>query len=219
MPRPPTEYARLLGDRPRPPRDPRPRRGRPRARGSARAAIHRRWAPPPGWGTRTGSSPLGDAYLELVAVANPEEARDSAFGQWVARSGRHLLRPLGWAVRPVDLDDVARRQGLAVTPGARVTPTGERLAWRTAGVDRAAAEPSLPFLIEWEPGYRFPGSDDTNAQARLVRLVLRAIPRASPPRSEATSFHWRCGSARRPWSPSPCVRRQGRQSWRHSVKA
>jgi hypothetical protein len=130
----------------------------------------------PGWGTENRIVPLGDAYLELVAVANLEEARDSAFGQWVARVGSQLLRPLGWAVRPVDLDDVARRQGLAVTSGARVTPTGERLAWRTAGVDRAAAEPSLPFFIEWEPGSRFPGSSDTDAQARLVRLVLGGDP-------------------------------------------
>jgi Glyoxalase-like domain len=130
----------------------------------------------PGWGTENRIVPLGDAYLELVAVANLAEARDSAFGQWVARAGFHVLRPLGWAVRPGDLDDVALRQGLAVTSGARVTPTGERLAWRTAGVDRAAAEPSLPFFIEWEPGSRFPGSADTDAQARLIRLVLEGDP-------------------------------------------
>ena len=130
----------------------------------------------PGWGTENRIIPLGDAYLELVAVVNLEEARDSAFGQWVARAGSHLLRPLGWAVRPVDLDDVARREGLAVTSGARITPTGERLAWRTAGVDRAAAEPSLPFFIEWDPESRFPGSADTNTRARLARLDLEGDP-------------------------------------------
>ncbi|HET9723589.1 MAG TPA: VOC family protein [Actinomycetota bacterium] len=130
----------------------------------------------PGWGTENRIVALGDAYLELVAVADPEEARDSAFGRWVAGAGHHLLRPLGWAVRPVDLDDVARRRRLVVTSGARITPTGERLAWRTAGVDQAAAEPSLPFFIGWEPGSRFPGSADTDAHPRLVRLVLEGDP-------------------------------------------
>jgi hypothetical protein len=130
----------------------------------------------PGWGTENRIVPLGDAYLELVAVASLEEARDSAFGQWVARAGSHLLRPLGWAVRPADLDEVARRHGLAVTSGARVTPTGERLAWRTAGVDRAATEPSLPFFIEWDPESRFPGSADSDVRGRLVRLALEGDP-------------------------------------------
>jgi hypothetical protein len=129
----------------------------------------------PGWGTENRIVPLGEAYLELVAVANLEEAGDTAFGQWVASAGPDLLRPLGWAVRPNDLDDMAGRHGLGVTSGARVTPTGERVAWRTAGVGRAAAEPSLPFFIEWEPGSRFPGSVDS-AGARLAGLLLEGDP-------------------------------------------
>ena len=31
------------------------------------------------------------------------------------------------------------------------------MSWRLAGVDEAAAEPALPFFIEWAPGTRLPG--------------------------------------------------------------
>jgi hypothetical protein len=130
----------------------------------------------PGWGTANRIAPLGDAYLELVAVADPAEARESVFGQWVASAGSDLLHPLGWAVRTSGLDDVAGRHGLGVASGERVTPKGERLAWRTAGVERAVAEPSLPFFIEWDPGSRFPGSAEPGRPARLVRLLLDGDP-------------------------------------------
>ena len=131
----------------------------------------------PGWGTENRIVPLGDAYLELVAVANLEEARDSAFGQWVARAGSHLLRPLGWAVRPGDLDDVARRQGLAMTSGARRHSNG-----RASGVADGRRRPGsgravAPLLHRMGArGRAFPARPTPDVQARLVRLVLEGDP-------------------------------------------
>jgi Glyoxalase-like domain len=55
---------------------------------------------------------------------------------------------LGWAVRPDDLDATASRLGLE-TSDARTTPSGELVAWRTAGLDRVVVRPHLPFFIEW----------------------------------------------------------------------
>jgi hypothetical protein len=69
----------------------------------------------PGWGTANRIVPLGGAYLELVAVVDPEEAAASGFGSWAAAAGRG---PMGWAVRPDDLDATAARLGLAVQPAA-----------------------------------------------------------------------------------------------------
>jgi hypothetical protein len=109
----------------------------------------------PGFGTANRIVPLGSAYLELVAVADPVEAAASVFGRWVA--GADAGRPMGWAVRTDDLDGVARRLGLAVSPGSRAAPDGRLLAWRTAGLERAAAEPLLPFFIEWGAGTPHPG--------------------------------------------------------------
>jgi hypothetical protein len=111
----------------------------------------------PDWGTANRIIPLGDAYLELVPVVDPGVAAGSAFGRWVASGGQATVRPLGWAVRADSIDALAQRLGLRIDLGSRLTPDGQRIEWRTAGIDEAAREPCLPFFIEWrEPG-RFPG--------------------------------------------------------------
>ena len=38
----------------------------------------------PGWGTANRIVPLGDAYLELIAVVDEGEAVESMLGRWVA---------------------------------------------------------------------------------------------------------------------------------------
>ena len=120
----------------------------------------------PGFGTANRIVPLGPAYLELVAVADPARAAGSVFGRWVASAPPS--RPMGWAVRTDDVDAVAARLGLAVEPGSRRAPDGSLLRWRTAGIERAAAEPYLPFFIEWGPGTPFPGGGDGPGIERLV---------------------------------------------------
>ena len=103
--------------------------------------------------------PLGESYLELIAVVDEDEAGRSSFGRWIAVAGSSSVRlqPLGWAVRTDRLDDVARRLGLAVGAGSRAGASGRLLTWRLAGVEEAAAEPSLPFFIEWGRETPFPG--------------------------------------------------------------
>jgi hypothetical protein len=122
----------------------------------------------PGWGTANRIVPLGDTYLELIAVVDEAEAAQSPTGRWVAGSEPG---PLGWAVRTRDLDRVAGRLGLTVTAGARATPSGETLRWRSAGIAEAAAEPPLPFFLEWEDGTPFPGREPLTS-ARIARLEL-----------------------------------------------
>ena len=100
----------------------------------------------PGWGTANWIVPVGDAYLELVAVVDERIAERSAFGRWVARADAALVKPIGWAVRTGSLDAVATRLGLTVHAGSRATPSGERLTWRLAGIERAAAEPISSVL-------------------------------------------------------------------------
>ena len=128
----------------------------------------------PGWGTANRIVPLGESYLELVAVVDEAEASKSVFGRWVASGATTSGRPIGWAVRTGEIEDVGRRLGLDVRAGSRVTPSGERLQWRTAGVEQAVAEGSLPFFIEWGAGTPFPGrargthSTDPPALAQIV---------------------------------------------------
>jgi Glyoxalase-like domain len=84
---------------------------------------------------------------------------------------RGVARADGWAVRCPDLDGLAGRLGLEIQTGSRAAPDGGTLRWRTAGVERAAAEPSLPFFIAWAPGAPFPGAGDAGVE--LERLDLR----------------------------------------------
>jgi len=121
--------------------------------------------------------PLGESYLELVAVVDRNEAAESDFGRWVAAgSAESGSRPFGWAVRTHDLDRIAQRLGLIVESGSRVTPDGQVLRWRAASLDEPAAEPSLPFFIEWTEGSAFPGRAAVVHPAGAVeieRLELR----------------------------------------------
>ena len=111
----------------------------------------------PGWGTANCIVPLGDVYIELVTVVDAAAAARSSFGRWVTASQSELLCPLGWAVRTDELDEVAPRLGLTIEEGSRTGRHGEFVRWRLAGVEEAAAEPALPFFIEWAPGTRLPG--------------------------------------------------------------
>jgi Glyoxalase-like domain len=131
----------------------------------------------PAWGTENRIVPLGDSYLELVAVADRETAAKTAFGTWVAfaRAGR----PLGWAVRTDAIDAVAHRLGLTVVPGFRATPGGARITWHSAGIEVAAREPALPFFIQWGVGLPLPGATPVRhpgGPARLKLLSLFADP-------------------------------------------
>jgi hypothetical protein len=122
--------------------------------------------------------PLGDSYLELIAVVDPAEASQSAFGRWVANA--RSARPLGWAVRTDDLAAVAGRLGLNVGSGSRLTAMGDLLSWRIAGVERAIAEPWLPFFIEWAARSRLPGRLDVEPPAGatgIKQLIIAGEPK------------------------------------------
>lgn len=123
------------------------------------------------WGTANRIVPLGDAYLELIAVVDDDRACASPFGRWVSAAGAAPLRPLGWAVRTRALDDVARRLGLPMSTGTRARPDGILLHWRLAGLERAIADPSLPFFIEWADGTPHPGRAPGTTEPRGVRVI------------------------------------------------
>jgi hypothetical protein len=125
-----------------------------------------------GWGTANRIVPLGDTYLELIAVVDEDEAAASVFGGWIAdglRSGSG--RPLGWVARTDRIDEVADRLGLTVSSGSRRSGDGRLLSWRLAGAAQAAAEPCLPFFVEWGEGTPLPGRTPAEHPAGDVRLT------------------------------------------------
>jgi Glyoxalase-like domain len=107
-----------------------------------------------GLGTHNRIVPLGGGYLELLAVADPEQAARSDFGRGLlarlARGGDGLL---GWAVAVDDIDAVARRLGTAITTIKRAG-----LSARLTGLAEAMREPYLPFFISRDPGVPDPGT-------------------------------------------------------------
>ncbi len=115
----------------------------------------------PGWGTSNRIVPLGDAYLELVAVVDEREAATSRFGSWIAARASPAGRIVGWAVRPEHLDATAVRLGLRIDAGSRTKPSGGRVTWRMAGIDVATSRAWLPFFIERGDRAMFPGATAT----------------------------------------------------------
>jgi hypothetical protein len=124
----------------------------------------------PAWGTANRIMPLGSNYLELVGVVDKAVAAESAFGRWVAEGASATGRPIGWAVRTDAIDEIATRLGLGVVDGSRTTPSGQRLRWRSAGVEQAMAAPALPFFIQWEPGTALPGTTAITHPAAPVTI-------------------------------------------------
>ena len=103
-----------------------------------------------GQGTANRVVPLGDGYVELMAVVEPAEAAESTFGRWLEVAVAGGDRLVGWVLATDDLDGVASRLELPVATGSRTRPDGVSVAWRMAGVEKTMADPSLPFFIQWE---------------------------------------------------------------------
>lgn len=107
-----------------------------------------------GMGTQNRIVALGGGYLELLAVADRQEAAGSALGRAVserlARVGEGLM---GWAVLVEDVEAVAERLGVELSVISR-----QGLSARLAGVAEAMAEPCLPFFLERDAGMADPGA-------------------------------------------------------------
>jgi hypothetical protein len=110
-----------------------------------------------GLGTRNRIVPLGGGYLELLAVADPDEAARSEFGRGLmarlAHDGDGLLC---WVVAVDDVATIAQRLGTRITTIRRAG-----LSARLTGLAEAIREPFLPFFISRDAGVPDPaiGSD------------------------------------------------------------
>ena len=97
-----------------------------------------------GLGTHNRIAPVGDgSFIELLAVADPEEAERSVLGSALQAGIARGDRLLGWAVAVEDVAAVSRRLG---TPLDTVGRDG--MTAHLTGVREALAEPCLPFFIE-----------------------------------------------------------------------
>jgi len=105
-----------------------------------------------GLGTQNRIVPLGGGYLELLAIADPEEAQRSPLGRAVAARLADGDGLAGWAVAVDDVGPVAERLGTEVSTISR-----QGLSARLTGLQEAMAEPFLPFFISRDHGIPDPG--------------------------------------------------------------
>jgi catechol 2,3-dioxygenase-like lactoylglutathione lyase family enzyme len=107
-----------------------------------------------GHGTHNRIVPLGVGYLELMAVADPEEAAGSTIGGALqARLDDHGEGLWAWAIAVDDVEQVAGRLALPVTTVGR-----QGMVARLAGVAEALPNSVLPFFIERDEGIADPGA-------------------------------------------------------------
>jgi hypothetical protein len=122
-----------------------------------------------GLGTHNRIVPLAGGFVELLAVADAQEAAASDLGRAVQeriqRLGDGLL---GWAAVVDDVAPVAARLGLAVTTIAR-----QGMSAHLAGVAESMREPFLPFFIARDPGVPGPSA---HGDAAITWLELAGDP-------------------------------------------
>jgi hypothetical protein len=116
-----------------------------------------------GIGTHNRVFGLGGGYLEVIAVADHEEAAASLIGRTVAAAPEGLF---GWAVAVDDAAAQAERLGLELSSIER-----DGLTARLAGVAQAMAEPWLPFFIQRDAGVADPGASGDAGGIAWIELT------------------------------------------------
>jgi hypothetical protein len=139
----------------------------------------------PKLGTANMIVPLGHQYLELIAIADPQEAAASRLGKRVSRALDEGRMFLDWALRTRSVDALRAKligAGWDLPPlweGSRRRPDGQVLHWRTQDVDTGAAWTALPFAIEWDiPDGLHPGeasAQHPSGATALRRVVVGAV--------------------------------------------
>lgn len=111
----------------------------------------------PRWGTANRIAPLGDTYLELLAVFDGAVARETVLGRTIVERSEGRDRWFALCLADDDIDATAARLGLHVEAGGRTKPDGSEVRWRSAGIEDPARSPDLPFFISWETPETHPG--------------------------------------------------------------
>ena len=106
-----------------------------------------------GIGTINRIIPLGGGYLEVLAIADPEEVAASALGSALAARAGAGDGLAGWAVAVDDVEPIAARLGTQVMRIGR-----QGLTAQLTGVVEAMGEPCLPFFIARDHGIPDPGT-------------------------------------------------------------
>ena len=140
---------------------------------------------------------LGDSYIELMGVFDPQLAADSWWGSHLSRvlSGAAAgLAGVVFASSDLDADiELLRSRGTSISdpiPGERVRPDGDVVRWRIGRLPAPDPELGLTFLIEhdtdaaeWLAADRAARATDIHPLGSVVRLVRVEVPVADVARA------------------------------------
>jgi catechol 2,3-dioxygenase-like lactoylglutathione lyase family enzyme len=131
-------------------------------------------------GTENRIVALGDAYFELLAVADRDVARTSPTGKSLLERTADGDRLVRWSIRTTGIDGLADSLGLDVERRSRRRPDGVELTWRAAGIALALEHPWLPFFVQWDDDALFPGrpADGAPNGSGITRLAVSTPDRA-----------------------------------------
>jgi len=134
----------------------------------------------PGHGTGNRIVPLGDTYLELIAVVDPTEAEASPMGRWVTRNASHHFEPVSLCLRTDDIEPIADALDEQAVRMVRQRVDGSEVAWCLVGLEEMTGVGNLPFYIQWETA---PGDhpaqtaiDHPAGDLRLLEVVIARVP-------------------------------------------
>lgn len=127
----------------------------------------------PGWGTANRIVPLGDAYVELIAVVDLLVGRTTVLGRALLElTADGVDRWFAVCLADTQLEATAARLGLKVEPGTRTRPDGAELRWRGAGLDDDPRETWMPFFIAWDvPAELHPGRTPIRHDADVTGIA------------------------------------------------
>lgn len=135
------------------------------------------------WGTANRLVPIGDQYLELLAVEDQDSQHPLAMA--VRATSAHGDRLMAVCCEVDDIAAVAERLGTTVMPGHRQLPDGGDVSWQLTGLEGALTQ-ALPFFIQWGAGrQRRMGTD-----AVAHRIKPLAITRVDLGGDEAALEAW-----------------------------
>jgi glyoxalase-like protein len=127
----------------------------------------------PSFGTRNFVLPLaGGCYLEVVEALDHPAVDRAPFGRAVRD---RTLDGGGWLAWVIGVDDIApieQRLSRPAASGHRRRPDGYDLRWSQIGVNDVAADPQLPFFVQWHsPASEHPSAGGSTVTLRRLEIA------------------------------------------------
>jgi hypothetical protein len=127
----------------------------------------------PSFGTRNFVLALsGGCYLEIVGVLDHPAVDRAPFGRAVRDRGDSGGGWLAWVIAVDDIAPVEQRLERTAAAGHRRRPDGVDLRWAQIGVNDVAADPQLPFFVEWHsPAIEHPSFGGSPVRLRRLEIA------------------------------------------------